>query len=108
MRNKQKDTNQMNLFDWVPHRQVLAFPLARRIGKIRRTAEVLERKQGKDADAYWLSQCRALADHLLSLGYSEIEMHQEIIAFQSTVQAELVRRSHGGRVAGGNDPRGAA
>ena len=59
---------QMDLLDWTPPRKTIAFPLAKRVGKVRRCAEVLDGKHGRDADAYWSRIVRDLACHLEAIG----------------------------------------
>lgn len=51
--------------------QLIAFPLVRRVGKIRRVAEVLEGKHGAEAAGYWRVQVRNLAEGLAQCGYPE-------------------------------------
>ncbi|MBB3706560.1 DUF6074 family protein [Aminobacter aminovorans] len=73
--------------------EILLFPLAHRIGKVRHVADLLERKQDEHADAYWKSTVRGLADQLARVGMKHDAIIAEIFAFQEAVQAELWRRS---------------
>lgn len=73
--------------------QIIVFPITRRLGKIRRCAEVLESKHGKDAESYWRQQVRVVADHLQRMGCSEAKIRHQVGEFQTAVLAELVRRS---------------
>lgn len=84
------------LFDWVPPCRLIVFPITKRVGKIRRCAEVLESKHGKDAESYWRQQVRVVADHLERMGCSRAEITRQVDEFQSAVQAEMVRRSYEG------------
>ncbi|MDX0112602.1 hypothetical protein GOC07_09980 [Sinorhizobium meliloti] len=84
------------LLAWQPPSKILVFPVTRRVGKIRRCAEVLGSKHGKDAESYWRQQVRVVADHLERMGCSEADIKRQIDEFQRAVQAEMVRRSYGG------------
>lgn len=100
---------QLDLLTWEPPRKFIPFPLANRIGKVRRVAEVLEGKRGRDATAYWNQQVRNLVEHLEGIGCNANEVRAQVHQFHDAVQAELVRRSYAPRTASGShDPRGAA
>ncbi|MER8628500.1 DUF6074 family protein [Mesorhizobium opportunistum] len=71
---------------------VLVFPLARRTEKVRRVAELLERKHGREAEVYWSNTVRGLFDQLDRAGIGPVEIGREVAAFQDAVQAELRRR----------------
>lgn len=96
------------LFAWQPPCKLIAFPLINRVGKIRRCAEVLEGKTGKDADGYWRAQVRQLSEHLERIGCPVDEIERQVREFQDAVQSELIRRCYGRAGAGSHDPRGAA
>jgi len=68
---------------------VLAFPLNRRVGKIRRVAEVLSRKQGKDASSYWNRQCDWHRADLSKTILTDDEIENEVDHFFDAVQQEL-------------------
>lgn len=90
------------LFQWQPPCKLIAFPLVRRIGKVRRTAEVLASKSGKDATGYWRHQVRLLTEHLEKSGCTSAEIEQQIREFHDAVQSEMVRQAYcGGRGNGG-------
>ncbi|TIN79746.1 DUF6074 family protein [Mesorhizobium sp.] len=44
---------QLDLLDWKPPCQVIVFPLAKRMGKVRRVADILAEKHGAAAKSYW-------------------------------------------------------
>ncbi|RWN47351.1 MAG: hypothetical protein EOS03_13460 [Mesorhizobium sp.] len=71
---------------------VLVFPLARRTEKVRRVAELLERKHGREAEVYWSNTVRGLFDQLDRAGIDRDDIRREVDAFQVAVQAELRRR----------------
>lgn len=81
-------------------REVVPFPMARRLSTIRICAADLEDLHGDDAVRYWRRECRKLADELLALGCSEEDMREQVMAFQAEVQAELWQR-HQSRVSTG-------
>lgn len=72
-------------------RQVVSFfPLACRRDLVRRSAEELDSHHGQAAADYWRNTCRRLGDNLLAQGCADDEMRQQILDFQSAVQAELM------------------
>jgi hypothetical protein len=89
--------DQLDLLGWRPPAKVLVFPLSANIGKVRRSAEVLERKQGRDADAYWKRIIQPMADRLARAGFSIEVIQHEINDFSDAVQAEMQRRAWQGR-----------
>ncbi|RVH37649.1 DUF6074 family protein [Sinorhizobium meliloti] len=99
---------ELPLFRWDPPCKIIAFPLINRVGKIRRCAEVLESKNGRDADGYWRHQIRLLAEQLGRSGCDEAEVRQQIYEFQQAVQNELVRRTFEAPAKGNGNPQGAA
>lgn len=81
------------LFHWRPECQVLIFPLRHRTSKVRRTAALLYSKHGEDAELYWKQVIAANRKHLDRFGLSGEQVHQQLQAFSSAVQSELVRIS---------------
>lgn len=79
------------LFNWTPPVQVIPFPLAANVGKVRRVAEVLDNKHGKAADAYWRRTVQPMADRLTKAGVSQAEVDRQIVQFTDAVQQELNR-----------------
>lgn len=65
--------------------RLVLFPLSRNIGKARRVAEVLTRREGKAQDAYWHRICQDLAAMLRKHGASEDDVHAQLNAFRDTV-----------------------
>jgi len=92
---------QLSLLDWYPPCRKLAFPLAARVGKVRRVADVIPTKAGSELTGYWKQLHRHFIDHLSALGYTANEIEVEIDAFEAAVYAELARR----KIAGVFNPR---
>jgi len=69
--------------------EVIAFPAKNRTGDIKRCADMLNNLHGQEATAFWRSECRAMAAHLVTLGYDDEAMRHEVLEFQNAVQAEL-------------------
>ncbi|WP_185928131.1 DUF6074 family protein [Mesorhizobium sp. M6A.T.Ce.TU.016.01.1.1] len=53
---------QLEVLDWNPPCLVIAFPMAKRVGKVRRVAEVLSVKRGAAATNYWKQVVAPWAD----------------------------------------------
>jgi hypothetical protein len=68
---------------------VIAFPLDRRRVEVIRAAKVLNVVQGAYAERGWKRICRDLARELRAAGVDELEVRQQIMAFQDAVQDEL-------------------
>ncbi|MFN3506232.1 MAG: DUF6074 family protein [Allorhizobium sp.] len=97
---------QLDLLTWEPPRKFIPFPLANRTGKVRRVAEVLRQKRGRDANSYWRAQVRHLVEHLRSIGCRDDEIARQIRTFHDAVQAELRRGYFVDHAS--NTPQGAA
>lgn len=98
--------NDLPLFAWKPPVDIIAFPLDRRVGKIRDVArKLLSKSTDHHADYYAGQVTEALRRHLEKLGLSEDQQDEQIGAFWAKVDVELARLSYRGT---GNDPRGAA
>lgn len=98
------DKPDLPLFVWNPPVKVIVFPLIKRVGKIRKTAAILSRKQGDDAASYWKQVTTANRKHLVRVGLDEADVESELRAFHDAVQSEMVRQHY----AGSNNPKGAA
>jgi len=72
--------------------RVVPFPLSGQAGTIRRCARELENVHGDEALHYWKTECRALAERLSVLGCSEDTIRSQVMAFQTEVQVEMMRR----------------
>lgn len=82
------------LFNWSPPVRIILFPLTKRIGKIRHTAQKLAGKRGDDADIYWRQVIAANRKHLARVGLDDAAIETELLAFHDAVQAEMVRQSY--------------
>lgn len=76
---------------WDQPCQFIAFPLRKRIGKVRRVAEVYDSKRGNDRKSYWNRTVDTLGDQLDALGYDEAAINRELQTFTQAVKAELDR-----------------
>ncbi len=99
--------NDLPLFAWQPPKQVLLFPLTRRVGKVRQTAGKLLHKHGDDADLYWKQVLAANRKHLERVGLLPHEVDEQLRAFFDAVQGEVNRLAYE-RVSRGDFPGGAA
>ena len=71
-------------------KSILLFPQARRIGKIKRVAEVLSSKETVNAqNSYWKRIMNELDHKLSNLGLSREEVFREANSFSKEVQREL-------------------
>lgn len=82
------------LFSWSPPVQVIPFPTANRIGKVRHTAKLLHKKQGSAADSYWRQVCTGMARQMEQAGIPKGEVNQQMRDFFDAVQSELQRMSY--------------
>lgn len=82
---------QLNLLTWKPSVQVIPFPLSRDMKRVRRTAQVLSGKTGKDAEAYWFRITNHLSQRLIKAGVEQSIVESEIITFTNAVGAALAR-----------------
>ena len=72
--------------------EFVPFPLAGQVSLVRRCASELENIHGEAALQYWKTECRALAARLKTLGCAEEAISQQVMAFQTEVQVEMMRR----------------
>lgn len=72
--------------------RVVPFPLSGQVKTVRRCASELENIHGEAALQYWKTECRALADKLRAVGCEEEAIRQQVMAFQTEVQVEMMRR----------------
>ncbi len=91
---------QLDLLQWSPPCEVVVFPMTRRVGKIRHTAEILAAKQGAEADAYWKQVVTAARKHFVRIGVPAQEGDRQLRAFFDAVQAELAMLPYRGRGSG--------
>ena len=90
------DTDTMPLLEWTPPSALILFPLASRVGKIRRTAAKLAMKStAKHAASYRRQVSACLVDTMAHVGVSRDEMQRELSTFWQAVNCELYRLEHG-------------
>lgn len=90
------------LFNWQQPCKVILFPLINRVGKVRRTAQLLSSKHGEDAVLYWKQVMAANRRHLTRVGLDEQAINTELRSFHDAVQSEMIRQAYsGGRGNGG-------
>ncbi|WP_246811453.1 DUF6074 family protein [Mesorhizobium silamurunense] len=97
-------SDQLDLLTWRPRFRLVVFPLSANVGKVRRCAEVLERKHGRNADAYWKRVIGPMVERLSTAGVALDVIQSEIDAFSMAVQLEIQRRAWLGH----NRPGGSA
>ncbi|MGN6144413.1 MAG: DUF6074 family protein [Mesorhizobium sp.] len=90
------------LFVWQPPCRVILFPLTKRVGKVRHTAQKLLAKRGCDAELYWKQVVASNRKHLERVGLSGDEIETELRGFFDAVQSEMVRLTYRGRRPGGD------
>ncbi|MBB3913873.1 DUF6074 family protein [Rhizobium fabae] len=101
--------NDLPLFAWQPPCKLIIFPMEARIGKIRDVAlKMLDKTTDRHADWYRKQVTEALLLHLEKIGLPEDEQDEQLGAFWTKVEQEIVRMAYGRSGAGSNDPRGAA
>ncbi|MDX0581955.1 hypothetical protein GOD01_03365 [Sinorhizobium medicae] len=97
------------LFEWRPPCKVIAFPMVSRVGKIRDVArKMMDKASERHAEYYQRQVTEGLIAQLVKIGLSEIEQDEQIGAFWTKVEQEMVRMTYGRSGAGNHDPRGAA
>jgi hypothetical protein len=90
---KKGNDRQPSLFDWTPPPKVLAFPQSRRVGSIRRTAQILLGLAGQDLRAHSYRR-RIYADLVRMLVERQIDEKTAIRQadeFMKAVDAEIAR-----------------
>lgn len=98
-------STQLDLLSWDPPAcTIIAFPAAKRMGRIRDVASKMAAKSPAAREHYSRQVSDGLFTHLSRLGFSEAEQDEFVGAFWSAVHGELHRRQH----QHGNTPPGAA
>lgn len=92
----------MDLLPRRPQCQVIAFPPARRVDRVRRVAENLLRKRGRAADVYWKQTVTRTRNELNSIGAPASAVEFELRAFFDAIQAEMIRQTCDERRPGGD------
>ncbi|UVK57581.1 hypothetical protein DBIPINDM_008190 (plasmid) [Mesorhizobium sp. AR02] len=88
---------QPNLFDWSPPCQVILFPMVKRVGRIRDvTAKMLDKRTDRAASSYRDQVTVAMLRSLARAGIPEDEQNEQLGAFWSEVQLEMIRLTYRG------------
>lgn len=86
---------QPTLFDWPTPCQIILFPMGKRVGRIRSTAEkMLAKPTDKAAESYRDQVTDGLIRQMARTGISDSEQDEHLGAFWSAVQAEIIRLSY--------------
>jgi hypothetical protein len=93
---------QLDLLTWKAPCRVSPFPLARRVGRVRRVAEVLAGKHGTAAVTYWKQTVGAIVGQMARAGIDDDRIRHELRTFHDAVQAEMWKRGGHGQRPGGN------
>jgi hypothetical protein len=64
---------------------IVPFPTARRVGKIRHTAELLSERSGKGADHYWQQVIKGMRSQMVAAQLDEETIDRELKAFADCV-----------------------
>ena len=87
---------QLDLFDWRPPCQVVAFPHSRLMGRARRIVSLRATKSSADMNAIWDRQLDELEAALIRAGLPDDEQERQLMAFADLVRSEIVRVDYGG------------
>ncbi|WP_353642947.1 DUF6074 family protein [Mesorhizobium sp. WSM2239] len=80
------------LFRWTPPAcVVIPFPTVKRIGKIRRTVEVLSGRNGKSADQYWHQIISGMRSQMIAAGLPDDVIEAELRSFADAVFVTMNR-----------------
>jgi hypothetical protein len=94
--------DELPLFHWQPSRQVIVFPMIRRVGRIRDVAaKMLDKRTDRAAASYRDQVTDAMLRSLARAGIPEGEQNEQLGAFWSEVQLEMIRLTYRGSQPGG-------
>ncbi|RUU93330.1 hypothetical protein EOB59_03230 [Mesorhizobium sp. M7A.F.Ca.MR.176.00.0.0] len=86
---------QPTLFDWSPPCRVILFPMHRRVGRIRSTAEkMLAKPTDRAAESYRDQVTDGLLRQMAKAGIPDSTQDEQLGAFWSAVQAETIRLTY--------------
>lgn len=71
--------------------RIIPFPIRKRVGKIRRTVDVLSDRQGKGADHYWKQVVAGLRSQMAASGLPDDIIEGELRSFSDCVFSRLGR-----------------
>lgn len=95
----QRNEFDLPLFEWNRFPKVIPFPCARRVGKIRRVAEVLSQKSNspKDVSIYWKRILIDLERQMARAGVDPEQIEIELQEFKTACRCEMRSPAHTGR-----------
>lgn len=98
-----RDAADLPLFQWKPDiARVIVFPMVKRVGRIRDVAAKMLDKPTDRAAAFYRDQVTdALLRSLSKAGVTEAVQDEELGAFWSAVDAEMIRQTYQGQRPGG-------
>lgn len=89
-------------FDWSAPCQVILFPMGKRVGRIRSTAEkMIAKPTDRAAESYRGQVTDGLIRQMARTGLSVSEQDEHLGAFWSAVQAEIIRLAYRSNRPGG-------
>lgn len=90
------------LFTWQPTRQVIVFPMVKRVGRIRDVAiKMLDKPSDRAASHYRHKVTDAMLRGFEKLGIPEDEQDEQLGSFWQAVEAEMIRLTSSGSGTGG-------
>jgi hypothetical protein len=91
--------DKLPLFEWSAKTKVIPFPCSRRVGKIRRVAEVLSRKSDcpKDASIYWKRMLNDLERQMARAGIGPDQIEAELQEFSAACRCAMRWSATAGR-----------
>ncbi|TCL70560.1 DUF6074 family protein [Rhizobium sp. BK251] len=75
--------------------RIIVFPLAKRVGKIRRFAAVFSEMNPRAAVGYWNKNLNHMIERMQTLGMTGAEIDRQIVAFMSAVQRAIDENGKG-------------
>jgi len=99
-----RDNADLPLFRWKPDSpKIIVFPMVKRVGRVREVASKMLDKPTDRAAAFYRDQVTdALLRSLSKAGVPGAIQDEELGAFWSAVDAEMIRQTYQGQRPGGN------
>lgn len=93
---------QPDLLDWSPPCRVILFPMGKRVGRIRSTAEkMLAKPTDRAAESYRDQVTDGMLKQMAKAGIPVAQQGEHLGAFWSAVQAEIIRITYRSNQPGG-------
>jgi hypothetical protein len=98
-----READCLPLANWHPTAKVIVFPMGKRVGRIRDVAAKMLDKPTDRAAAFYRDQVTdGLLRSLSRAGIPEVDQDEQLGAFWSAVDAEMIRLNYRGIRPGGN------